>query len=274
MKKTAWGLVLGFILASHPAVSAAQQDPFRRGESRALPGLDSILVAATLKPTWKGYRLGAYGGRLFADIKIAGRPVTAAGNWGLSAFLAGTAVKDPLPATVSRGHWGGGLALSRFFSGGDGAVRLSAETYRLSTESEEDAQGRAGEYGLAVTGLEWDWGLEEVSPRLAGGLYRGRGKFEGTRADLSFTLAAGMQNVAPPGFRDIGVFLELYGSWSDYFSPDDAPGLDRYSWYFGGGVELDRSALAISLRLRRVDAFDAPSAAWSEFAVRIWPDAR
>ena len=273
MRKTAWGILLPFILASHPAPSTAQQDPFQRGESRALPGLDSILVAATLKPTWKGYRLGSYGGRFFADLKIAGRPVTAAGNWGLSAFLAGTAVNDPMPATVSRGHLGGGVVLSRFFSGGDGAVRLSAETYRLSTE-DEDEQAGAGEIGLAFTGLEWDWGLEEVSPRLAGGVYRGRGKFDGTRADLGFTLAAGMQNVAPPGFRDIGVFLELYGSWSDYFSPDDTPGLNAYSWYVGGGVELDRSALAISLRLRRVDAFDAQCAAWGEFAVRIWPDAR
>lgn len=271
--RSAWGVLIGLVLASHPAASAAQQDPFQRGESTARPGVDSILVAATLKPTWKGYRLGSHGGRFFADLKIAGRPVTAAGNWGLSAFLAGTAVNDPMPATVSRGHLGGGVALSRFFSGGDGAVRLSAETYRLSTEDEEDEQG-VGEYGLAFTGLEWNWGLEEVSPRLAGGLYRGRGKFEGTRADLSFTLAAGMQNVAPPGFRDIGVFLEVYGSWSDYFSPEDAPELDSYSWYVGGGVELDRSALAISLRLRRVDAFDAHGAAWGEFAVRIWPDAR
>ena len=161
--------------------------------------------------------------------------------------------------------------MSGFFNNGDGAISLSAETYRLSTD---DEQAAAREIGLSFRGLEWEWGLEELSPTLAGGVYRGGGRFEGTRADLSFTLAGGLQNLAPPGFRDIGAWFELYGSWSDYFEPDEAPELDAFSWYFGGGVELDRSALAIALRLRLVDAFDAGCAAWSEFAVRIWPDAR
>ena len=271
MRRASGGILLGFALLSAPSAATAQQDPFARGESTARPGLDSILVAAILKPTWKGYRLGSYGGRLFADLKVAGRPVTAAGKWGLNAFLAGTAVTDPMPATVSSGHAGAGAALSRYFSGGDGAIRLSAEWYRLSTD---DEQAGASEIGLSFRGLEWDWGLEELSPRLAGGVYRGGGRFDGSRAELGFTLAGGMQNLAPTGFRDIGAWLELYGSWSDYFDPDETPEQDSYSWYFGGGVELDCSALAISFRLRWVDAFDADYAAWSEFAVRIWPDAR
>jgi len=130
----AWaGVLLGFALASRPT-AAASQDPFALGESTARPGLDSILVAAILKPTWKGYRLGSYGGRLFADLKVAGRPVTAAGKWGVNAFLAGTAVKDPMPAAVSSGHAGAGVALSGYFNGGDGAIRLSAEAFRLSTD--------------------------------------------------------------------------------------------------------------------------------------------
>ncbi len=267
----AWGILLGLVLASHPTAAAAQPDPFQRGESRADPGLDSILVAAVLKPTWKGYRLGAYGGRVFADFKLAGRPVSGAGDWGLNTFVAGTVVKDPRPAAVSSGHAGAGAALSRYFDGGEGAVRLSAEAFRLSTDAE---QATASEIGLSFKGLEWAWGLEELSPRLAGGVYRGGGGFEGTRADLSFTLGGGLQNLAPWGFRDIGAWVELYGSWSDYFDPDETPEVEAYSWYFGGGVELDRSALAFSLRLRLVDAFDADIAAWSELAVRIWPDAR
>ncbi len=266
-----WGILLALALASHPTAATAQPDPFQRGESTAGPGLDSILVAAILKPTWKGYRLGSHGGRLFADLKIAGRPVSGAGKWGVNAFLAGTAVNDPMPATASSGHVGAGAVLSRYFNGGDGAIRVSAETYRLSTD---DEQAAAREIGLGLTGLEWDWGLEELSPRLAAGVYRGGGRFEGTRAEMGLTLAGGMQNLAPPGFRDIGAWFELYGSWSDYFDPDETPGMKEYSWYVGGGVELDRSALAISLRLRMVDAFDADCAAWSELAVRIWPDAR
>ena len=107
--RSAWGILLGFALASHPTAATAQPDPFARGESTARPGLDSILVAAILKPTWKGYRLGSYGGRLFADLKIAGRPVSAAGKWGVNAFLAGTAVNDPMPATVSSGMRAQGL---------------------------------------------------------------------------------------------------------------------------------------------------------------------
>lgn len=268
----AWaGVLLGFALASHPTKAASQQDPFERGEATARAGLDSILVAAILKPTWKGYRLGSHGGRFFADLKLAGRPVSGAGRVGISAFLAGTAVKDPMPAAVSSGHAGAGIAVSGYFNGGDGAVRLSAETYRLSTEHEQTA---AREIGLSFRGLEWEWGLEELSPRLAGGVYRGGGRFEGTRADLNFTLAGGLQNLARWGFRDMGAWLEAYGSWSDYVDPDEAPELDSYSWYVGGGLELDRSALALSFRVRWVDAFDADGAAWSELAIRIWPDAR
>ena len=138
MMRAAWTILLACVLSSHPAASTAQQDPFLRGDSRALPGLDSVLVAVTLKPTWKGYRLGSHGARFLADVKIAGRPVTAAGNWGANAFFAGTTVIDPMPASVSRGHLGAGVVLSRFFNGEDGAIRLSAEAYRLSREGEKD----------------------------------------------------------------------------------------------------------------------------------------
>lgn len=269
--RSAWSILLAFVLASHPTAATAQQDPFELGESTARAGLDSVLVATILKPTWKGYRLGSYGGRFLADFKIAGRPVSGAGRFGISAFLAGMAVKDPMPAAVSSGHAGAGAAFSVFFNGGDGAISFSAETNRLSTE---DEQAAAREIGLSFRGLEWEWGLEELSPRLAGGVYRGGGVFEGTRAELSFTLAGGMQNVARWGFRDIGAWFELYGSWSDDFDPDEVPALDSYSWYIGGGLELDRSALAIAIRLRMVDAFDADCAVWSELALRIWPDAR
>lgn len=256
--------VLLILTCASPAAAQKDKDPFARRPSTASAGLDSLVVAVSAQSTWRGFLFGTGGLRGFADFMLAGRPVTAIGDWGLSGHLAGTIVANERPRGP-KGHVDGGLRVSRYFDGDDRAVSVVTEVYASDVMD-------GVEIGVEVTGVEWDWGLEEVNPQFGGGLYRDLEGFDGVRAQLDFVLGFGIQNVAPWGFRDVGGWIEAAGSWSDYRLREGTDP-DELAWRAGVGLALDRGHWAMSLRLVARDPHDAGIGADSELAVRFWPDA-
>ena len=75
------------ILCSIPSVSRAQENIFEVPRAAAGAGVDSVVVAASVNPSWKGFLLGSWGPRVFVDYRLFDQHVTNAGDWRMAFSL-------------------------------------------------------------------------------------------------------------------------------------------------------------------------------------------
>jgi hypothetical protein len=258
-------ILLGAALA-WSGVAAQEPDPFGRGPSTASIGIDSVLVVGGVHPAWRHLELGRFGASALVDVALAGRPVTAAGSWGLSASVGGTAVLRERPAAASSGHVEGGVLLAFHPDPGALAFVGSVSAYHLPSA---DAAASGVEVGLGVRRIRVPWGLEEVDPELGLALYNDWGRFDALRAEADLHLGLGVQNVAFWVFRDVSAWVGGRLAWSDY------RGTESFGGRAGLGTFLDWGLGAVGIGFGAQDPIDVDGLrAWTDLTIRIWPQAR
>jgi hypothetical protein len=270
-----------------PTAASGQVDVFAPEDTGWQPGLDTLVVTASVRPEWQAFLVGDAGTSLFADFMLAGAPTSATSGLGLTGQAAGTWIFGGRADAVSTGVASLGLTLGWWFShaalGLGGAsdswtppptlIGLSVAPY-AHPRDEGDTNGV--EVGLRVSRIDVPWGLEERNPTLSLAVFRDFGRLDAARVDVDLDLGLWIQNAALLEGRETGAHVEARLSWGqDPDGWDEAAlgELDAWSWRAGLRAGIDWGLAAVLLRVGATDARNVRPRVFGELALRIWPDA-
>jgi len=178
--------VLAIALAIPTArASARQVDIGPHGGNSWGPRLDSLSAGVATRGVWRGYDLGSPAVRGLVDFGIWGRPVTAAGDWGVSMLAQALVVPDPRASAASGGRLARTAAIARRLDSDRAVLSLVVEGYALP---QDDVDGGGIEAGLRVDGVQIPWPLGETRPALDAAVLVDRGHFDGTHTEVGAML--------------------------------------------------------------------------------------
>jgi hypothetical protein len=245
------------LLGASPAL--AQDDPFGGPRGGAWgPALDSVAVGADTRAVWRGFELGGPGIDAVIDVAIWGRPVTAAGDWGLSLRALGLLVPDAHPGAVIEDRVSADLDLVRRLGSRGATLHLVAGGYHLPDASEDET---GAEVGARLQGVEIPWS-GEVRPTLDFTALHDPVHFEGTHVEAGFGYF--------PGLLRVGLWIDARAWWNDYGDRD----LQFQGWRAGAGVSLDAIPLGdrwivLAVGGGAVEPDDSPVLGWGRVRVTL-----
>lgn len=250
-------LALGFVLP--PSQALGQADPFG-GPTRSAwgPALDSVSLGAGSRAVWRGFELGGPGMDAVVDIGLWGRPVIAAGDWGLSMRATGLLVPDPHPGAAMEDRVAVALDLARRLGTRGATLHLVADGFHLPDAADDDT---GVELGARVRGVEIPWS-GEVRPTLDFTILHDPVHFEGTHAEAGFGYF--------PGLLRVGLWIDARAWWNDYGGRD----FHAQGWRAGAGIHLDAVPvgdrwIVLSVGGGAVEPDDSPVLGWLETSLTL-----